>query len=41
MTLFNKDRFLKVLALAESPNDAETLAAVRKATSMAREAGLE
>jgi hypothetical protein len=40
MTSLNKDRFLKILALTESPNDAEALAAMRKATSMAREAGM-
>jgi len=33
-------KFAKVLALAESSNDAEALAAVRKAASMARAAGM-
>lgn len=36
----NRDRFSKVLALAESSNDHEALAAIRRATGMARAAGL-
>ena len=36
----NRDRFAKVLALAESPSDGEALAAIRKAAAMARAAGL-
>jgi hypothetical protein len=37
---FDRARFLKVLALAESDMDGEALAAIRKATAMARTAGL-
>lgn len=36
----NRERFRKVLALAESDNDAEALAAIRRAAMMARAAGL-
>lgn len=36
----NRDRFLKVLSLAESDHDAEALAAIRKAAAMARAAGM-
>jgi hypothetical protein len=36
----DRDRFCKVLALAESDQDGEALAAVRKAVSMARAAGM-
>ena len=39
-TPLNRDRFSKLISLAESPNDNEALAAVRKAASMARAAGL-
>ncbi|MEI8396294.1 MAG: hypothetical protein WCF85_16290 [Rhodospirillaceae bacterium] len=39
-TSLNRDRFIKVLSLAESGNDHEALAAVRKAAIMARSAGL-
>lgn len=37
---FDRARFLKVLALAESDMDGEALAAIRKAATMARAAGL-
>lgn len=40
MGTFNRDRFAKVLALAESDQDGEALAAVRKASEMARAAGM-
>ncbi|HLN23348.1 MAG TPA: hypothetical protein VK558_05120 [Patescibacteria group bacterium] len=36
----NRDRFVKLIALAESNQDHEALAAVRKASEMARAAGL-
>lgn len=36
---FDRSRFVKVLALAESGNDAEALAALRKAAALARAAG--
>lgn len=39
-TTFDRARFVKLLALAESDVDGEALAAVRKAASMARAAGL-
>lgn len=39
-TSFDRERFGKVLALAESPNDGEALAAIRMATKLARVAGL-
>lgn len=37
---FNRDRFAKVIALAESEHDGEALVAVRKARDIARSAGL-
>jgi len=37
---FDRERFAKLMALAESDNDHESLAAVRKAAAMARAAGL-
>ncbi|MBF0392396.1 MAG: hypothetical protein HQL38_06915 [Alphaproteobacteria bacterium] len=36
----NRDRFVKVIALAESDQDGEALAAVRRAAVMARAAGM-
>jgi len=36
----NTDRFIKLLALAESDHDGEALVAIRKAAAMARAAGL-
>jgi hypothetical protein len=36
----NRDRFAKLIALAESDHDGEALAAIRKAAAMARAAGL-
>lgn len=36
----DRERFLKVLALAESDQDGEALAAIRKASAMARAAGM-
>lgn len=36
----NRERLVKVLALAESDNDAEALGAIRRAATMARAAGL-
>jgi hypothetical protein len=40
METFDRARFLKVLALAESGIDGEALAAIRKAAALARAAGL-
>jgi flagellar biosynthesis/type III secretory pathway protein FliH len=37
---FDRERFLKVLALAESDQDGEALAAIRKASAMARAVGM-
>jgi hypothetical protein len=39
-TTLNRARFIKIIALAESTNGAEALAAIRKATALARAAGL-
>jgi flagellar biosynthesis/type III secretory pathway protein FliH len=36
----NRDRFMKLIALAESNQDGEALSAIRKAASMARAAGM-
>jgi len=36
----NRERFVKLIALAESDQDGEALAAIRKAAAMAREAGM-
>src|SRR4051794_41175949 len=40
MPHLNRDRFLRVLALAESDKDGEALSAIRKAAAMARACGL-
>jgi hypothetical protein len=37
---FDRARFLKLIALTESANDAEALAALRKASEMARASGM-